>query len=48
MAADLGLAMTGGSDYHGPDSRRAAAFGHVHLPVAEFAPFLAKRPPRQP
>lgn len=44
LAVGLGLAMTGGSDYHGPGTRRAAWFGNVHLPADEFARFLDRVP----
>jgi hypothetical protein len=37
MADALGLLVTGGSDYHGPGSDRAAAFGRVGLPAPDFA-----------
>lgn len=46
LAAEFGLAVTGGSDYHGPQTRRAAAFGHVHLPADAYARFVARRQPR--
>jgi len=35
-AAKLGLAVTGGSDFHGRDSGRANAMGRVTLPSHEF------------
>ena len=38
LADELDLLVTGGSDYHGPGSDRAAAFGRVSLPASEFAP----------
>jgi hypothetical protein len=34
LADRLGLAVTGGSDFHGPDTRRAEFFGRVGLPPA--------------
>lgn len=37
LARSLGLLATGGSDYHGIGSTRAPAFGHVHLPAADYA-----------
>jgi predicted metal-dependent phosphoesterase TrpH len=36
MARDLGLASSGGSDYHGPGSGRAEALGQVTLPADAF------------
>ena len=44
MARSLGLAVCGGSDYHGPGTRRAEFFGVTHLPPEEFAAFRARRP----
>jgi predicted metal-dependent phosphoesterase TrpH len=35
-AQRLGLAVTGGSDYHGDGTRRAEFFGRVSLPPAHF------------
>ena len=43
MAADLGLAVTGGSDFHGPGAGRVDALGDVVLPAAELAAFEARR-----
>ena len=43
LAAELGLALTGGSDFHGPGAGRVDALGEVVLPVAEFAAFEARR-----
>jgi predicted metal-dependent phosphoesterase TrpH len=40
-AQRLGLAMTGGSDFHGRDSGRVNAMGRVTLPSDEFARFEA-------
>ena len=37
VARTHGLLMTGGSDYHGQGSTRAAAFGRVTLPAAAYA-----------
>jgi 3',5'-nucleoside bisphosphate phosphatase len=39
LAHDLGLAVTGGSDYHGARSHHVNGFGVVALPAAEFAAF---------
>lgn len=36
LAARYGVAMTGGSDYHGEGTRRAEAFGVVGLPPEQF------------
>jgi 3',5'-nucleoside bisphosphate phosphatase len=36
MARELNLAVTGGSDFHGPTARRAEFFGTTNLPEAEF------------
>jgi predicted metal-dependent phosphoesterase TrpH len=43
LAADCGLAVTGGSDFHGPGAGRADALGSVVLPEPEFAEFEARR-----
>ncbi len=43
MAADLGLAVTGGSDFHGPGAGRVDALGDVVLPAEELAAFEARR-----
>lgn len=45
MAGDLRLAMTGGSDYHGPGSSRARFFGRIAVPPGEFAQFVDRLPP---
>lgn len=42
MAVALGLLITGGSDFHGVGSTREKAFGHVHLPAAEYARLAAR------
>jgi len=42
MANRYDLLVTGGSDYHGAGSGRAAAFGHVGLPERDFARFEAR------
>ena len=36
VARQYGLAVSGGSDYHGENTRRAEFFGVTHLPAAEF------------
>jgi predicted metal-dependent phosphoesterase TrpH len=36
LAKRLGLLATGGSDYHGPNTRRSASFGEIGLPKADF------------
>jgi predicted metal-dependent phosphoesterase TrpH len=42
MAAERGLAVTGGSDYHGEGVRRAEFFGVTNLPRHHFEAFLAR------
>lgn len=42
MARRYDLLVTGGSDYHGAGSGRAAAFGHVGLPEQDFARLEAR------
>ena len=42
MARDLGLAVTGGSDFHGPGSRRAESFGRVGLPLEHYHDLLTR------
>jgi predicted metal-dependent phosphoesterase TrpH len=42
VARRHGLAVTGGSDYHGEGTRRAECFGVVHLPEAEFDDFCRR------
>jgi 3',5'-nucleoside bisphosphate phosphatase len=37
LAADLRLPITGGSDYHGPDTHHARTLGSVTLPAADFS-----------
>ena len=37
VARKYGLAVSGGSDFHGEGTRRSEFFGIVHLPPAEFA-----------
>jgi hypothetical protein len=43
LAADLGVLVTGGSDFHGDLSHRAAALGRVTLPAADYAALTAAR-----
>lgn len=43
MAHQHGLAVTGGSDFHGEGTRRAEFFGVVHLPELHFTDFTARR-----
>jgi predicted metal-dependent phosphoesterase TrpH len=43
LAADFGLAVTGGSDFHGPGAGRVDALGQVVLPAEEFEAFEARR-----
>jgi predicted metal-dependent phosphoesterase TrpH len=40
LAAELGLATTAGSDYHGDVGRRAANLGQVVMPAADFESLL--------
>ena len=47
LAEAHGLAVTGGSDYHGPGTRRAEFFGVVHLPPELFEEFSARATRRQ-
>jgi predicted metal-dependent phosphoesterase TrpH len=37
LARECGLLVTGGSDYHGPGTRRPDALGRIGLPEAEYA-----------
>jgi len=37
LAATLGIAASGGSDYHGDSGHRAASLGVVTLPPGDFA-----------
>ena len=49
LAADLGLAVSGGSDFHGPHDARDGALacpGAVTLDVADFVALEARRPER--
>jgi 3',5'-nucleoside bisphosphate phosphatase len=41
-AGRLGLAVTGGSDFHGPGARRAEHFGRVGLPGPHYEAFVAR------
>ena len=41
-ARRLGLAVTGGSDYHGPGTRRAERLGSIALPFEYFEDFRAR------
>jgi predicted metal-dependent phosphoesterase TrpH len=43
IAADFGLAVTGGSDFHGPGAGRVDALGQVVLPPEELAAFETRR-----
>jgi len=42
MARDAGLLVTGGSDYHGPDSGRESRLGRVGLPAADYERLMAR------
>ncbi len=44
LAASLGLAVSGGSDFHGDLAHRSAAIGLVRLPPDDFARLEARRP----
>lgn len=49
LASELGLAVTGGSDYHGPGSSRARFFGRIDLPAEEYARLVDRlAPARRP
>jgi predicted metal-dependent phosphoesterase TrpH len=43
MAAQLGLAVSGGSDFHGQDRNHRSTLGGVTLPPADFQHLLARR-----
>ena len=43
LARQLGLAVTGGSDYHGFRSAHSNGFGRVQLPVGDFAELRRRR-----
>jgi predicted metal-dependent phosphoesterase TrpH len=42
MARTFGLAITGGSDYHGEGTRRSEFFGRTHLPEGDYLRFLER------
>ncbi len=42
MAADLGVAVTGGSDFHGEGTRRSEFFGVLGLPQEHFDRFVER------
>lgn len=42
MARHYGLAVSGGSDFHGEGTRRCEFFGVVNLPAAEFRELVAR------
>ena len=42
LAGQHGLAVTGGSDFHGEGTRRSGFFGVTNLPRAEFDRFLER------
>lgn len=44
LAKQHGLAVTGGSDYHGEGARRAEFFGVTHLPQDHFDEFMRRVP----
>jgi Predicted metal-dependent phosphoesterases (PHP family) len=44
LAAEHGLAVSGGSDYHGDIGHRAALLGRVTLPAEDLAALEARRP----
>jgi 3',5'-nucleoside bisphosphate phosphatase len=46
LAAAHGLAVSGGSDFHGDGTRRAEFFGVTHLPGEYFAALLERAPSR--
>lgn len=43
LASRYGLAVSGGSDFHGDAGHRAALFGSVVLPLEDFAAFESRR-----
>jgi predicted metal-dependent phosphoesterase TrpH len=43
LAGELGLRVTGGSDFHGDTGHRAATLGSVTLPAADYGAFAASR-----
>ena len=42
LAQQHGVAVTGGSDYHGPGTRREEFFGVTNLPAEHFTEFLTR------
>lgn len=42
LAESFGLALTGGSDYHGEGTRRSEFFGKTHLPDGDYLRFLER------
>jgi predicted metal-dependent phosphoesterase TrpH len=44
MAASLGVAVSGGSDYHGDSAHRSATIGEVTLPAPDFEALEELRP----
>lgn len=48
VARACGLAVTGGSDYHGEGTRRAEFFGRIQLPVDAYVEFLRRASVRDP
>lgn len=44
LASSLGVAVSGGSDYHGDSAHRTATIGAVTLPPDDFARLEARRP----
>ena len=48
LAREHGLAVTGGSDYHGEGARRAEFFGVTQLPQEHFQEFLSRAGMFQP
>jgi predicted metal-dependent phosphoesterase TrpH len=47
LARQYGLAVTGGSDYHGEGTRRAEFFGVTHLPPEDFDQFERRASPHR-
>jgi predicted metal-dependent phosphoesterase TrpH len=43
LARHYGLAVSGGSDFHGEGTRRSEFFGVTNLPLAEFRELIARR-----
>ena len=44
LARELGLLVTGGSDFHGDTGHRTAILGSVTLPAADYEAFAGARP----